>query len=80
MTGLAKHHVDVLLDGFRTLPVNPADAFFLYRLLLGRNPDPAIDPLGLLSDPRRDRRTFDVVAIPHRAFEAGVWTAQQVAS
>ena len=43
-------HIDVLLNGFRTLlesyrqadpdqPVNPADAFFMYRLLLGRNPN-----------------------------------------
>ena len=52
-------------SGFRTLlesyrpanpddAVNPADAFFLYRLLLGRNPDTAVELPGLLSD----RRTF----------------------
>ncbi len=49
----------MLLDGFRTLlesdrpanpddAVNPADAFFMYRLLLGRNPNAAIELPALL--------------------------------
>ena len=64
MKRIAQHEIDVLLSGFRTLlesyrpadpdvAVNPADAFFLYRLLLGRNPDTAVDLPGLLSDRAR---------------------------
>jgi FkbM family methyltransferase len=51
--------VELLLNGFRTLlesyepadpdqSVNPADAFFMYRLLLGRNPDAAVELPALL--------------------------------
>jgi len=65
MTRIAAHQVDALMDGFRALlesnraanpdeAINPADAFFLYRLLLGRNPDSAVELPGLLSN----RRTF----------------------
>jgi FkbM family methyltransferase len=54
--------MDILLNGFRTLlesyrpadlddAVNPADAFFLYRLLLGRNPNLASELPALLQDP-----------------------------
>ena len=67
MAGIASRQIDALLDGFRTLlesyrpanpdaAVNPADAFFLYRLLLGRNPDPALELPGLLNDPRTFRQ------------------------
>jgi len=65
MANLAPEQVDVLVDGFRRLldsyrpanpddAVNPADAFYLYRLLLGRNPDGTVELPGLL----RDWRTF----------------------
>jgi FkbM family methyltransferase len=60
MTRIAQHQIDALLDGFRALlesyepanpdaAVNPAEVFFLFRLLLGRNPDPAVELPGLLS-------------------------------
>ena len=72
MTRIDKHQIDALMDGFRTLlesyrpanpdaAVNPADAFFLFRLLLGRNPDPATDLTGLLSDPRTFRELKQAV-------------------
>ena len=55
-------HIDLLLNGFRTLlesyrpadpdeTVNPADAFFIYRLLLGRNPNVASELPALLQEP-----------------------------
>ena len=58
--------IDVLLNAFRTLlesyrpadpdgGVNPADAFFMYRLLLGRNPDVRSDLPGLLHSPETFR-------------------------
>src|SRR5262245_29768005 len=54
--------IDVLLNGFRALldsyeradtdeATNPADAFFMYRLLLGRNPDAVSELPGLLEHP-----------------------------
>jgi FkbM family methyltransferase len=54
--------IDTLLNGFRTLlesyrpadpdaAVNPADAFFMYRLLLGRNPNAAAELPALLHEP-----------------------------
>jgi hypothetical protein len=66
MPGIPQDQIDVLLDGFRRLlqayrpadpddAANPADAFFLYRVLLGRNPDPTADLPWLLSDPRTFR-------------------------
>jgi FkbM family methyltransferase len=66
MPGIPQDQIDVLLDGFRRLlqayrpadpddAANPADAFFLYRLLLGRNPNPTADLPWLLSDPRTFR-------------------------
>ena len=60
MPAATQYQIDVLLDGFRRLlegyrpadpddAANPADAFFLYRLLLGRNPDPRVELSALLS-------------------------------
>lgn len=60
-----QEQIDELVSGFRTLlesyrpadpddAVNPADAFFMYRLLLGRNPNTTVDLPALLSN----RRTF----------------------
>jgi FkbM family methyltransferase len=58
----APDDINILLNGFRTLlesyrpadpdeAVNPADAFFMYRLLLGRNPNVASDLPALLQQP-----------------------------
>ena len=55
-------HIDLLLNGFRVLlesynpadpdeTVNAADAFFIYRLLLGRNPNVASELAALLQEP-----------------------------
>lgn len=60
-----QEQIDELVSGFRALlesnrpadpddAVNPADAFFMYRLLLGRNPNTTVELPALL----RDRRTF----------------------
>ena len=57
-----RHHIDALLNGFRALldsygradadeVTNPADGFFMYRLLLGRNPDVVSELPGLLQYP-----------------------------
>jgi FkbM family methyltransferase len=66
MPAIPQHQVDMLLDGFRRLleaygpadpdgAANPADAFFMYRLLLGRNPDPTVDLPWLLGAHRTFR-------------------------
>jgi len=58
----AQDDIDIVLNGFRTLlesyrpadpdeAVNPADAFFMYRLLLGRNPNVASELPALLQKP-----------------------------
>jgi FkbM family methyltransferase len=55
-----RDHIEALLTGFRTLlesyrpadpdeAINPADAFFMYRLLLGRNPNVGSDLPALLN-------------------------------
>ena len=60
------HQIDALMDGLRKLleayrpanpddAANPVDAFFLYRLLLGRNPDPTVDLPWLLTSHRTFR-------------------------
>ena len=57
----AQDEIDILVRGFRALlesyrpanpdeAVNPADAFFMYRLLLGRNPDVALELPALLQE------------------------------
>lgn len=84
MTRITQRQIDLLLDGFRTLlesdrpadpdhAVNPADAFCLYRLLLGRNPDAAVDLPGLLSDPRTFRELKQSV-LDSDEFGSGTFT------
>jgi FkbM family methyltransferase len=62
MDRLPQDHIDLLVNGFRGLlesygpadpdeAINPADAFFLYRLMLGRNPSVALELPALLHRP-----------------------------
>ena len=75
-----QEQIDELVSGFRALlesnrpadpddAVNPADAFFMYRLLLGRNPNTTVELPALL----RDRRTF-------RELRQGVLDSDEFAS
>ena len=72
MNGPEKASVDVLVEQFGALlreyapiqrgrGVNPVDAFFVYRLLLGRNPDPHSELPTLLEDRRTFRELLDEV-------------------
>ncbi len=55
------HHLQVLLDSYNNLEygrqLNPVDAFFAFRFLLGRNPDLAAELPHILTD-RRSTREF----------------------
>ena len=80
-----QEHIDELLNGFRALlesyrhanpddAVNPADAFFMYRLLLGRNPNATLDLPALLSDPRTFRELRQSVLDSDEFASGGTFT------
>jgi FkbM family methyltransferase len=57
--GKLTHHLHVLLDSYKNLEygrqVNPVDAFFAFRFLLGRNPDLISELPHILADTRSTR-------------------------
>jgi FkbM family methyltransferase len=77
--------IDELVSGFRALlesygpadpddAVNPADAFFMYRLLLGRNPTATVDLPALLRYPRTFRELRESVLDSDEFASGGTFT------
>jgi FkbM family methyltransferase len=77
--------IELLVDGFRMLlesygpadpdrAVNPADAFFMYRLLLGRNPSATVDLPALLRNGRTFRELLQCVLDSDEFARGGTFT------
>jgi FkbM family methyltransferase len=80
-----QEQIEQLVGGFRALlesygpadpddGVNPADAFFMYRLLLGRNPNATVDLPALLSYPRTLRELRQSVLDSDEFASGGTFT------
>jgi FkbM family methyltransferase len=77
--------IEWLVDGFRMLlesygpadpdrAVNPADAFFMYRLLLGRNPSATVDLPALMRNGKTFRELLQSVLDSDEWARAGTFT------
>ena len=82
--------LDEVVNGFKSLvgvpgsvdpgrPVNPADAFFAYRLLLGRNPDTTSELPGLLNSEQTFRQFMTkLLESPEYRHCSGIFPAERL--